>query len=177
MMRKSVFGFFMLFVFYLVLGYLYLNIGIEFLIFTPFYVFFILILSFIPTLLVTSKNVLGDERRNDVLLVVNIVHIVLVVMLIVYDTLHNYFLGDISLNTEYIVFGVSLLVNILVLFGDIKEKWVITALVIYTLAFVLFYYIGVLIFPYFPLLYPFTLLYLLLHNVTIVSYGLLKTRY
>ena len=175
-MRKSIVGFFMLFIFYIVLGHFFLNIGIDFLLFTTFYVFFILIISLIPTLLITYRNVLGLTRDDNVLLLVNTVHISLVGILILYFTLYKYFIGSITPITGYIIFGVSLLLNIVVLFEDIKEKWFITALLIYVLAFVLLHYIEYLLIWNLLFFYPIPAIYLILHNVTILSYKILKSR-
>ncbi len=175
-MRKSIAGYFMLFIFYIVLGHTFLNIGIDFLLFTTFYVFFILILSLIPTLLITYRNVLGLTRDDNVLLLVNTVHIAFVGILILYFTLYEYFIGSITPITGYIIFGVSLLLNIIVLFEDIKEKWFITALLTYILAFVLLHYIEYLLIWNLLFFYPIPAIYLILHNVTILSYRILKSR-
>lgn len=175
-MKKSILGFFMLFTFYIIFGYYYLNIGIDFVLFTPFYVFFILILSLIPTLSITYRNVLGLGREDNVLLLVNTVHITLVGILILFAVLYNHFIGSVFSINGYLIFVVSLILNIIVLFEDAKEKWAITALIIYTLAFVSLYYVEYLLLWNLLFLYPLPLLYLLLHNVTILSYRILKLR-
>jgi len=175
-MKKSITGFFMLFVFYIVLGYLFLNIGIDFLLFTPFYVFFILILSLIPTLSITYKNILGLGKEDNVLFLVNTVHITLVGILMIYIALYNQFIGSITPITGYIIFGISIFINVIILFEDIKEKWVKKAFLLYFLAFILLHYIEYLLSWNLLFFYPMPAIYLLLHNVTILSYGILKLR-
>jgi len=174
-MRKSILGFFMLFIFYIVLGHHFLNIGIDLIAFTPFYVFFILILSIIPTTSLTYRNKLGLGRGDNILLLVNTVHITLVGVLLLYMFLYNYFIGSLTPFSGYILFGVSILINVIVLFDDIKEKWVIKALSIYILAFISIHFIEFLLEWNLLLFYPMPAIYLLLHNVTILSYGILKT--
>jgi hypothetical protein len=175
-MKTSILGFFMLFIFYIVLGYHYLNIGIDFLLFTTFYVFFILILSIIPSLAITYKNILGLGREDNVMLLVNTVHIILGGTLILYFELYRYFLGSITPTTGYILFGITLVVNVVILLEHMNEKWIIKVFSVYILAFVLLHFIEYLLEWNLLFFYPLPAIYLLLHNVTILSYGFLKRR-
>ena len=75
-----------------------------------------------------------------------------------------------------ITFGISIFINVIILFEDIKEKWVKKAFLLYFLAFILLHYIEFLLSWNLLFFYPMPAIYLLLHNVTILSYGILKLR-
>jgi len=175
-MRKSIFGFFMLFLFYLVLGYYFLGIGIDFLMFTPFYVFFILIMSLIPSIAITYRNKLGFGKDDNVLLLVNTVHIFLVGIAIGFYVLYNNYVGEVSVLIGYIIYGVSLLLNVVVLFDDLKENRFAKALLMYVFAFIALHFVHYLLEWDLLFFYPMPAIYLLLHNVTIISYTILRSR-
>lgn len=169
-MSRNVVSIVVLFLYYAVISYL---TGGNVLMFTmiPILFLFILLAQLIPYSLLTQSFICQDHyEHKNVLLVVNVVHIILTVGLFVVIALYNHLVGDISPVLGYLIVGISMVINLIILFKDIRELWVIFVLTLHiivngllvlwdTLGFgVVFLGLG----------------YLALHNIVIVSYGVLR---
>lgn len=162
-----------LFLFYFALGYLFLGrqsnlASIRFII-IPSIIFLILSMVGTTSLLYSDFIRQDNYSRNYVVLNVFITQIILISAFILYVSLYgNNF--EITPLTGYIVMGASLLTNIFFLRKDLSESWVRIALSIHIFIFAIFIfwnYIGISIILL-------GALYMIIHNIFVVSYGLLR---
>ncbi|MFW5794735.1 MAG: hypothetical protein ACOCV1_04550, partial [Bacillota bacterium] len=110
---KNIISFVILIAFYFVLGYLFLGSPLAVLYAGIGGILFLFLSSSLPILLLVSNKIREDNYSKDnVMLSVNITHIILVISLISFVIVYNNYFGDISPTLGYIVVSVSLLINI-----------------------------------------------------------------
>jgi|GEM_PF-2491754 len=169
--KKNVISLVILIPFYFVLGYLFLGTPLAILYVGIGGILFLFLSSSVPILLLVSDKIReGNYSKDNVMLSVNITHIILVISLISFVIVYNNYFGDISPTLGYIVVSVSLLINILCLIKDIKKAWVWIALSLHILMFIIFIFwqtVGI-------ILILLSLIYMIVHNVFVVSYGILR---
>ncbi|QMS85138.1 hypothetical protein [Candidatus Xianfuyuplasma coldseepsis] len=137
----------------------------------PILFIFILLAQLIPYSLLTQPFICQDYYdHKNVLLVVNVVHIVLTMGLFFTIALYNHVVGEISPLLGYIIVGSSLVINLIILYKDIRETWVIFALVQHIIVNALLISWDIVGFGVVYL----GLLYMAIHNIVIVSYGVLR---
>ncbi|QWC00302.1 hypothetical protein KHQ88_01680 [Mycoplasmatota bacterium] len=168
---KNIISFVILIAFYLFLGYLFLDSPLAILSVGIGGILFLFLSSSAPILLLVSDEIREDNYSKDnVMLSVNITHILLVISLISFVSIYDNFFGDISPVLGYIIMSVSLLINILCLLKDMKKSWVWIALSLHILMFIIFMFwqfVGL-------ILILLALIYMIVHNVFVVSYGILR---
>lgn len=171
MTQKNMISFIILIVFYMILSYTLLGNPMP--IFTGgglVIIFLILSLS-IPVMLLYTDQIRDNNYSKDhIIISVIITHMILVVSLVVYVILYGNYVNAISPDLGYIVVSVSLLINFVCLMKDLRKRWTWIVLGLHILMFILFMLwnsIGIIaiIFAFF---------YMLVHDVFVVSYGILR---
>lgn len=168
--KKNIISFAILIAFYSILGYLLSGNLLTILTSGIGGILFLVLSSSLPIMLLLSNEIRENNYSKDnVILSVNITHILLVIALICFVSIYNNYIGDISPTLGYIVVSVSLLVNILCLIKDMKKSWVWITLGLHMIMFVLFMFwqvMGIIVF--------FAFIYMIIHDVFVVSYGILR---
>ncbi len=168
---KHLISYLILISFYVLLGYLLLGTPWAILAGGGIYLMFLLVSSYIPYQLLTSEQIKdGNYEKERVMTVVNITHVLLMLALIGFVIFYNREIGEISPTLGYIVVSLSLLINIICLFKDLKKKWTWIALGLHILVFIMFAFwqivgFGLILLGFF---------YMAIHDIFIVSYGILR---
>jgi len=168
---KNIISFVILIAFYFILGYLLFGKPLAIFAVGIGGILFLFLSSSVPILLLFSDKIReGNYSKDNVMLSVNITHILLVISLISFVAIYNNYFGDIYPVLGYIVVSVSLLINVLCLLKDINKPWVWIAFSLHILMFVIFMFwqfVGI-------ILILLALIYMIVHNVFVVSYGILR---
>jgi len=157
--------------FYGIFGYLLFGNILAILSGGLIFLFFVIVTSIIPIFLLNNDQIHNNNySKQNIILAVNITHILLIVGFIIIIIIYENHLGGISPELGYIVVGSSLVINILCLMMDIKKRWAIITIGIHVVMFLLFAgweYVGfgVVSIGFF---------YMIIHNIFVVSYGILR---
>lgn len=173
--RRNILGFFMLFGFYLFIFLNVLGIGVEILIFLPFYIFFILVLSLFPTLFLSFARAVSSRKSQGSMLMINLIHIGVVIALLIYIGATALLL-PLRFDAGEILLIIMFVGSFIMFFRDLRERWVQILLL---LLIVVFYFInksplyGMSIILETPVL----MIYIIMHSVIAFSYLALKEKY
>lgn len=165
----------MLFITYLAILIFVLDVGLELLAFSPFYVFFILIASLFPTLFLAFVRAINPNLKGTVL-IVNTIHILLLAGFFFMIGFYVSFIGEMNHAFGYIFFYSMGIIHLIILRKELKRSWVwIMTLILFIIMLGYSDFSGT--FLEFVLnSFPFSI-YLIMQNVTVVSYIFLKERY
>ncbi len=171
-MKRNIIGFTILILFYSVFGYLIFGNIYMLLSGGVLSIFFITISSIIPIYLLYNDKVHNENySKNNIILAVNITHILLVAGFIAFIINYLHYIDVlISPKLGYIVVGSSLVINIICLIMDIKKQWVMVTIGIHIVMFVIFILweqVGYVVLGI-------SFFYMISHNVFVVSYGILR---
>ena len=174
-MKRNVLGFFILFAFYLPILNKVFDIGLEMLALLPFYIFFILISSVVPSLYLAFVRAINSNLKSTVLLV-NVIHILIVSIIICVSYLVVSVQGEITHGLGYLILIGSLIASVIILFREYERKW--TWIMIIVLLLIIWSYST---FPgnvlEFMFAHKITSYYVVIHNVIVVSYIFLREKY
>ncbi len=170
-MKRNIIGFMILILFYSVFGYLIFGNIYMLLSGGVLSIFFITISSIIPIYLLYNDKVHNENySKNNIILAVNITHILLVAGFIAFIIYYMYYIDVLAPRLGYIVVGSSLVINIICLIMDIKKQWVMVTIGIHIVMFVIFILweqVGYVVLGI-------SFFYMISHNVFVVSYGILR---
>jgi len=170
-MKRNILGFGLLFGFYGILGFLIFGRFVPALLWNGLFMIFVVLSSLIPIGLLSNDDIVDQHYdKNNVILAVNITHIILVVAFIVFVIVYQRFLGEISPITGFIVFGLSYIVHFVALGKDLTKRWVIMALVFHTIVFILFINYGSIHFTILVMAF----IFIVIQEIFVVSYGVLR---
>lgn len=170
-MKRNITGALLLISVFGTIGYLLTENYLGFFSFFMTFILIFLMTAAIPYLFLGFDDIRQNNYSvQNIFLFICINHIVLIIGLTQFVRIYDNNFGDIEPLLGYIIFGVSLVINLLCLMRDLKKLWALLLLGAHVIVFLMFVF-----WPFVPMpILFFGFIYMVIHNIFVVSYGSLR---